>query len=152
MVKVRKTKEQVITEKLEEKATAPIKEEKIEALHEVAKGNVTVACGIPMGLVLNLSTGPVELAGLPMSHLVSARKNGTFLPAGKYGLTTVTADQWEEIKAKYGRHDFMVNGTVFAKEDSRSVEAEAKEKSGNHLGFEQADPTKGRTKKSSKED
>lgn len=152
MVKVRKNKEQVVTENLEKKANAPIQQEKIEKLHEVAKGNVTVACGIPMGLKLNLSSGVVELAGLPLSHLVSARKNGGFLPAGKYGLTVVTADQWEEIQAKYGRHDFMVNGVVFAKEDSRSVEAEAKEKSGNHLGFEQADPKKGKTKKSSAED
>lgn len=151
MVKVRK-KEQVITEVLEEKANAPVKEEQIETLHKVAKGGVTVACGIPMGLILNLSTGPIELKGMPMSHIVSARKNQGFIPAGKYGLTVVTAAQWEEIKAKYGRHDFMVNGTVFAKEDSNSVVAEAKEKSEKHLGFEQADPAKGRTKKSSKED
>lgn len=151
MVKVRK-KEQVVTEALEEKANAPITEEKVEKLHEIAKGKVTVACGIPMGLKLNLSTGPVLLKGMPMSHIVSAKKNGGYLPAGKYGLTVVTHDQWEEIKAKYGMHDFMVNGVVFAKEDSNAVSEEAKAKSEKHLGFEQADPKKGKTKKSSAEE
>lgn len=152
MVKVRKTKEQVVTEALEAKASAPITEEKVATQKEASKGKITVACGIPMGLKLNLAKGPIVLKGVTMSHIVSARKNGTYLPAGKYGLTEVTPAEWEEIKAKYGMHDFMVNGTVFAKEDFSSAQAKAKEQSEKHLGFEQADPKKGRTKKSSAEE
>lgn len=151
MVKVRK-KEQVVTEALEAKANAPITEEQVQVQKEQSKGKITVACGIPMGLKLNLNKGPIILKGVAMSHIVSAKKNGGYLPAGKYGLTEVSANEWDEIKAKYGMHDFMVNGTVFAKTDYSSVQAEAVEKSEKHLGFEQADPKKGKTKKSSAEE
>lgn len=142
MVKIKKSKEETVTEVLNEKADGSKNEQKAEAVKEKAAGTnmVTVACGIPMGLRLNLASGDVLLEGMPMSHIVSAVKGVGYLPAGKYGLTAVTKEQWEEIVAKYGKYDFMVNGVVFAKEDHDSVVAEAKEKSNKRMGFEQADP------------
>lgn len=145
MVKIKKTKEEKVTEVLNEKADASKNEEKVESVKEKSAGTdmVTVACGIPMGQRLILSDGEVLLEGAPMSHIVSAQKGVGYLPAGKYGLTAITRKQWEEILERYGKFDFIVNGTIFAKEDHDSAVAKAKEMSGKHLGFEQADPTKG---------
>lgn len=146
MVKMKNT-EKKVTEELNEKATASL-EEATAKQKETSKGNVTVACGIPMGLKLELKDGPLVLKGCPISHIVNARDGG-FLPAGKYGLTTVTEAQWEEILAKYGKFDFVVNGVVFATKSQEETIAKAEELSETkRTGFEQADPKKGRTKAS----
>lgn len=146
MVKMKNTEKQ-ITEKLNEKATASV-EEATAKQKETSKGNMTVACGIPMGIRLELSGGSLVLAGMPISQVVSARDGG-YLPAGKYGLTTVTKAQWEEILSKYGAFDFIKNGTIFAYEDNQETVEKAEEKSAtSKTGFEQADPKKGKTKAS----
>jgi len=146
MVKMKNTEEK-ITEVLNEKAEASV-EEATANQKKTAKGNVTVACGIPMGLKLELKDGPLSLKGMPLSQIVNARDGG-FLPAGKYGLTTVTEAQWEEIQAKYGKCDFIQNGVVFAKNDRDEVVEKAVELSETKkTGFEQADPKKSRTKAS----
>lgn len=141
MVRMKK-KEKVVTEVLNQKADASKNEEKAEMVKEKAKGNVTVFCGIPMGLKLKLKGGVLILNGVPMSHIVSAVKGEGFLPAGKFGETVVSADEWEEIKTKYAKYDFIMNGTVFAKESLEEGREVAKEKSGkkldNNFGFDQA--------------
>lgn len=157
MVKIKRTEKEV-TEVLNEKADASKTEEKTIAVKEKAAsdGMVTVACGIPMGLKLDLTSGEVILAGAPMSHIVSAVKGVGYLPAGKYGLTAIKASQWDEILAKYGKYDFIVNGVVFAKERAEEAIEVAKEKSGadleNNLGFDQANPKKSRTQKKKNEE
>jgi hypothetical protein len=145
MVKIKKTKEKIVTEELEKKADASKNEEKAESVKKESAGSdmVTVACGIPMGQRLILSEGEVLLNGVPMSHIVSAQKGVGYLPAGKYGLTVLPRKQWEEILERYGKFDFIVNGVIFAKEDHDSAVAKAKELSEKKLGFEQADPMKG---------
>ena len=149
MVKM-KNIEKKVTEELNEKATASVEEATAEQ-KKTSKGKVTVACGIPMGLKLPLKDGILELKGMPLSHIVSA-KDGGFLPAGKYGLTTVTEAQWEEIKSRYANFDFIQNGVVFASKDNDEVVEKAVEYSETkRTGFEQADPKKGKTK-SKKED
>lgn len=149
MVKMKKNTEKEITEVLNEKATASVEEADAKE-KELAqeRGTVTVACGIPMGLRLELSAGPLVLKGLPISHIVNA-KDGGYLPAGKYGLTTVTEAQWDEILAKYAKYDFIVNGVVFAQKNRDAVVEKAEELSATkRTGFEQADPKKGNTKAS----
>ena len=142
-----KNTEEKITEVLNEKAEASV-EEATAKQKETAEGNLTVACGIPMGLKLELSSGTLVLAGMPLSQIVNARDGG-FLPAGKYGLTTVTKSQWEEILAKYGKCDFILNGVVFAKNDRDEVIEKAVELSETkRTGFEQADQKKSKTKAS----
>lgn len=157
MVKV--NTEEKVTVELNKKADASHNEEKAEVIKEKAAGNdmVTVACGIPMGLKLNLSDGDVILAGVPMSHIVSAIKGVGYLPAGKFGLTALKRSQWEEILAKYGRYDFIVNGTVYATESHEEAVEKAVEKSGKNLeknlGFDQVDPKKSpRTRSKKNED
>ena len=151
MVRMKNT-EKKVTEVLEKKATASVEEAYADQkATSRERGNVTVACGIPMGLKLELSTGTLILKGMPLSHIVNAQDGG-FLPAGKYGLTTVTESQWEEILAKYGKFDFIVNGVVFAEKEHEAAVGKAEELSETkRTGFEQADPKKGKTK-ASKED
>lgn len=158
MVKIKNT-EAKVTEELNKKADVSKAEEQAAEVKEKAAGSnmVTVACGIPMGLKLNLSDGVLELEGKPMSHIVSAIKGVGYLPAGKYGLTPVTEAQWEEILAKYGKCDFILNGVVFAKKEQAEVVEIAKERSGKdldkNLGFDQINPKKSpRTKKKNAED
>ena len=140
-----KNTENKVTEELNAKATASV-EEAYAKQKKTAKNGITVACGIPMGLRLELSTGTLELKGMPLSNIVNARDGG-FLPAGKYGLTTVTEAQWEEILAKYGSFDFIQNGVVFAKKDHDEVVDKAVEYSETKTtGFEQVDAKKSRTK------
>ena len=150
MVK-KKTKEQVITEKLNEKATED--QEKVhDEVVKASKGGVTVCCGIPMGIKLELPSGVLHLKGMPLSHIVSAHKGVGFLPAGKFGETVVTEGQWDEIIGKYKDYDFIKNGTIFAKPTRDEAEDVAKEKSEQHLGFEQIDPKNTKTTKVSTEE
>jgi hypothetical protein len=150
------TNESKNTQILNAKASAD-QEVVADAVKKASKGKVTIFCGIPMGLKLNLKGGDFILNGVPMSHVVSAIKGQGFLPAGKFGMTPATAEIWDEIFAKYGKCDFIENGTVFAKADMDEGQEIAKEKSGSkfekNLGFDQADPKKSKkTKKASKED
>lgn len=135
-------KEKKVMKELEQKASVENVEAKEVLKQEASKGNVTVCCGFPMGLKLSLKSGIVKLNGVPLSHIVSATKAGTFLPAGKFGTTILTAEQWEEVLAKYGKCDFIRNGVVFAKSDYKEAVEVAEEKSENDLGFEQVDPKK----------
>lgn len=149
MVKMKNT-EKKVTEILNEKATASLEEATANQKKE-SKGKVTVACGIPMGLKLELSTGTLVLKGVPKSHVVNALDGG-FLPAGNYGLTTVTQSQWDEILAKFGKFDFILNGVVFAKDSyEETVEKAVELSETKKTGFEQTDPKKSKTK-ASKED
>ena len=101
---------------------------------------VSVGCSIPMGVEFNLSKGKVVLNGVPMTHLVSATKIGTPLPAGKYGVTTIQRSQWEEILRIYGGCDFIQNGAIFAEKTADEVmnRGTAYYKEGKRSGFEQA--------------
>ena len=64
----------------------------------------------------------------------------------------VIEEQWEEILAKYGKCDFIQNGIIFAEKDLASAQAKGTELKDKALGFEQADPKKGKTQKRSQED
>lgn len=135
-------------ETLAQKADATNVAAEAESLAKCKKrGNdtVVVACGIPMGQIFNVNGKEILLKGAPLSHLVSAYQQGVFLPAGKYGLTEIAREDWEAILKNYGYCDFIQNGVIFAKEHKEAVLEEAQEKSKKRLGFEQADPKKGRT-------
>ena len=146
-------KEEVLTKVLNAKADSSKNEEIESKKKAMAKGNVTVCCGIPMGLKLIRNNGDaVILNGMPMSHIVAAEQGKGFLPMGKFGSTILPAEVWEELHAKYKNFDFIQNGTVFAKADYQEAEEVAKERSQKKLGFEQANPKKGKTKKANSED
>ena len=145
--------EEKITKMLNEKASGAKLEEKEADKKAKAKGQVTVCCGIPMGVKLVRHNGEVVLlAGMPLSNIVSAR-DGNFLPAGKFGTTILNKEIWLELKEKYKEFDFIKNGTVFAEDTYEGAKEKAVEKSKGKLGFEQFDPNKStRTKKKSTEE
>lgn len=140
--------EKDVTNALNAKADSTHNEENAKKVKEQSTGSdtVTVACGIPMGLKLETSQGVVILKGVPMSHIVSAIKGVGYLPAGKYGLTTLKASVWEEIAEKYKDYDFMKNQVIFAKDTYAEAVDQSKDLSGEKLdankGFDQADPKK----------
>lgn len=140
-------------EALNAKADASKVEEKMEAERaKQSSDTVTVCCGIPMGQRFVLANGDVvKLEGIPMSHLVSAEKGNARLPAGKYGTTVIKESQWEEILARYGKCDFIVNGVIFAEKTLESAEAKGRELRKKRMGFEQAEK-EGSTKEVKKED
>ena len=143
-----------IEKALNEKSDASKNEEKVlvEKKKESSE-TVSVCCGVPMGQRFFLNDGTVvKLNGVPMSHIVSAEKGNAYLPAGKYGVTTILKSQWEEILARWGKCDLITNGIIFAEKDTDSAQAKGSELKDKKLGFEQADPKKGRTKKKSDED
>ena len=150
MVKIMET-----NETLNQKADASHLEEKVEAVKKskkVGSDTVVVACGIPMGQRFNINGKTIELKGIPLSHLVSATQQGMLLPAGKYGMTEIAREDWEAILKNYGYCDFIQNGVIFAEEQKEAVEEKAQEKSKRKLGFEQADPKAGKTKKANNKD
>lgn len=117
------------------------------------KSTVTVCCAYPMGLKLLVKGQEVVLKGVPVSHLVSATKLGTPLPAGKYGTTVLDKSLWEAILSEYKNHDFIKKEFVFAEEslDSALNKGQALLKAGKKTGFEQASK-KGKTQPKSDED
>lgn len=149
MVKMQ-NKETEVTLALNKKAEGQ-SEEVIDAQKKESSDTVTVCCGIPMGQTLELGDKVIKLAGIPMSQYVTGL-NGGFLPAGKYGLTKVPTKDWEALAEKYKDCDFMKKGVIFARKSQEEAVEVAVERSENHLGFEQTDPKKAVTKKSSKED
>ena len=117
-----------------------LKEEVEQAKKAEKSTTVSIGCSVPMDVKFNLSDGVLLLKGVPTSHLVSAKKIGTLLPAGKYGVTTIKKSQWDEILAKYGNCDFIRKGSVFAEKTVEEVQnrGTAYLNEGKRSGFEQA--------------
>ena len=142
--------EKQVNDALNKKGDAAGLEEKTAKQKQVAQGNVTVACAYPMGLKLALKSKLLVLNGCPVSHIVNAQ-NGGYLPAGKFGLTIVTKEDWEEVLARYGKTPIITKGMVFAKEVHEEVVEKAQEESKKDLGFEQAKPRRTSRKKKAEE-
>lgn len=130
-------------------------EESKKAKKSEKSDTVCVGCSIAMGVKIVMSNGEViHLKGVPQSHIVSADKINTPLPAGKYGLTTIKRTQWEEILARYGNTDVIKKEIIFAEnstEEAQNKGATFKAK-GKRNGFEQAKKNAGRTKEKSVDD
>lgn len=92
-----------------------------------ALGYVFVACCHPQGIKFLLQNGhkSIEIAG-NAAHLRG--KGMGILPVGGFGLTRVKAEDWEEIKATYGKMAIFKNGIIFAHQKRSDTTAEADEK------------------------
>jgi hypothetical protein len=99
-----------------------------------------VYCKLPQGVSFDLKGGVrVLLTGKPLSSLVDA--NGNPAHGTAYGVTTITADQWEELQAKYG-HMAMFAGeapVIFAVDTPKAGETQASEQAEIKTGFEQVE-------------
>ena len=88
---------------------------------------VTVALCHPHGIQFILDGGKrrVKLNG-NAANLIGQPKG--ILPVGGFGLTEISVDDWEAIKATYGRMEIFKNGLCFAHDKRNDTLAEADEK------------------------
>ena len=97
---------------------------------------IDVYCKMPQGVCFDLKCGRVMLKGKPLSSLVDA--NGNPAPGTAYGVTTLTAEQWEEMTGKYGHMAmFAKDSPVIFAAPSKKGDAQANEQANVKTGFEQ---------------
>lgn len=104
---------------------------------------VYVYANLPHGQSFGLSGKTVTLAGYPISHLLGP--DGAFAPGGKYGVTEVDAEDWEEIKRLFGRMKIFASGLVFAAPSREAGDRMAAERGQLRHGLEPVDPDKTET-------
>lgn len=97
---------------------------------------IDVYCKMPQGVCFDLKCGSVTIKGKPLSALVDT--NGNPAPGTAYGVTTLTAEQWEEITGKYGHMAmFAKDSPVIFAAPSKKGDAQANEQANVKTGFEQ---------------
>ncbi|MDY0260855.1 MAG: hypothetical protein RBR41_14475 [Desulfovibrio sp.] len=97
---------------------------------------IDVYCKMPQGVCFDLKCGSVTIKGKPLSALVDP--NGNPAPGTAYGVTTLTAEQWEEITGKYGHMAmFAKDSPVIFAAPSKKGDAQANEQANVKTGFEQ---------------
>lgn len=97
---------------------------------------IDVYCKMPQGVCFDLTCGRVMIKGKPLSSLVDA--NGNPAPGTAYGVTTLTAEQWEEMTGKYGHMAmFAKDSPVIFAAPSKKGDAQANEQANVKTGFEQ---------------
>lgn len=111
----------------------------------VAVGDMFVFANLQTGQRFTLANGKqVVFNGVPVTDLVG--RDGNFIPGGKFGVTKVSAEDWDEIKQTYGEMAMFKNGLVFAAKTMDEGQSKALERSGLRHGFEQIDPNTRKTK------
>lgn len=97
---------------------------------------IDVYCKMPQGVCFDLTCGRVMIKGKPLSSLVDP--NGNPAPGTAYGVTTLTAEQWEEMTGKYGHMAmFAKDSPVIFAAPSKKGDAQANEQANVKTGFEQ---------------
>ncbi|AVA33009.1 hypothetical protein [Cupriavidus metallidurans] len=114
-----------------------------EAQETKAAKPVKVYCKLPHGIRYTLPDGrEVRLVGMygdERSDLQVTDMPGRHAVMG-HGVTTVEADDWEQIVKDHGKSAAHVNGFIFAAKDDKSGDAQARETEGEKTGFEGYDP------------
>lgn len=104
---------------------------------------VKVYCKLPNGIRYDLPDGRrVRLVGMygdERSPLQVSGLQGRDSVLG-FGVTTIDAEDWDQILKDHGKSDAHVNGLIFAAKDDRSGTSEAREKEGEKTGLEPYDP------------
>lgn len=80
------------------------------------------------------------------AHPLIGKTKGA-LPVGEFGMTMLSAAEWEELQKTYGKTDRFVNGLVFVSSDKASAMDEAEDKTELRHGLEPVDPKTAKTKK-----
>ncbi len=103
------------------------------------RNTVFVFVNLPHGQIFDLPQGRhVALAGWPVSQLLGP--HGEHLPGGRYGLTEVPVDHWNEVLRLYGEMAVLKSGLIFAAPSRKEGEAMARERGGLRHGLEPVDP------------
>lgn len=92
--------------------------------------NVSVACKLPHGLILELPNAePVRLNGANHPEAIAG-----------FGITAVDKDFFEAWKTAHKDFAPLVKGLIFAQDRADSIRAEAKDKAALKTGLEGLDP------------
>lgn len=142
MARPRKTAVKKTETTATEKVAVAVSEEaatpKAETKRARGVDNVVVALNYPMGISFNLSKERrVRLNG--NAEGLRGKDKGQ-LPTGAFGLTVISRDDWNEIKAKYGTMRLFRSGLIFVSDSKADAEAEAEEKKEMRHGLEPIDP------------
>lgn len=104
-----------------------------------AATTVTVAYNSPQGLRLKTSNGKVvHLAGSPVMNILDQDGKPC---RGRFGMTVIPIDVWEDLQKKYGNCSFWKK-KIFAHTKTIDTHAEATEKADVKHGKEQISPKK----------
>jgi len=102
-------------------------------------GLVVVALNHPNGIKFALKDGRQVVINGNATHL-RGRETGV-LPVGRYGLTLVKAEEWEEILRTYGQMDVFKKNLIFSRPRKAEAEDQAEEMKETRHGREPVDPT-----------
>ena len=127
-------------------AETAVKAKKTNTKAAAAASTVTVALNYPTGINFEIGTRRIRIAG--NGERLKGKEQGVIVPGG-YGLTTISASDWEAIKAKYGKMRIFSKGLIFASSSKADAEDEAEEKSELRNGYEPVDTKKTATKEAS---
>ncbi len=109
-----------------------------QAAKASSTNTVAVALNRATGIQFALPDGRTVVINGNAAHL-RGREKGV-LPVGAFGLTVVSAADWEYIKKTYGGMEIFQNGLIFAAERKADAAAEAAEKAELRHGIEPVDP------------
>jgi len=100
---------------------------------------VFVFANLPRGIVFRLKDKTsVKVEGVPVSSLRSP--SGGFLRGGRYAITRVDRQKWEEIKATYSKMSPFQNSLIFAADTVEEGQKKIRDLTSLRHGFEQIDP------------
>lgn len=80
------------------------------------------------------------------AHKVAEKGKGA-LPVGEFGMTWVSATDWDELNKMYGKTERFKNGLIFKATDRASADDEAEDLSEKRHGLEPIDTKTTKTKK-----
>lgn len=121
-----------------ENAAVELSTPAVEKTATTVSNSVIVALNNPAGITFDLSgnrrvtlNGNAEnLRGLDKGHI----------PVGRFGYSTISRADWNEIREKYGTMRVFRHGLCFAADTLHDAEAEAMEKQDTRHGREPVDP------------
>lgn len=120
----------------------------VDEVESSGNNNVYVFANLQNKQSFRLGSKIVTIDGMPVSKLVTP--GGGFFAGGKYGVTSVPADDWKEVLRLYGRMRMFQTGIVFAAKSIEEGKAITKDYIDVRHGFEQIDPNSKRVKSTPK--
>jgi hypothetical protein len=109
----------------------------------IINDDVIVAYNNPTGVIFSL---PNHRSVTIQGNAVSLRgKEKGQIPFGAFGFSRVAKEDWEHIKAKYGKMAIFKNGLIFASDRKDKAIDAAEERNELRHGFEPIDPDKQKT-------
>lgn len=132
---------------VKEAAPASVSTESAVVHTQPENGTVVVALNQPQGIIFRLFRGEGDTRSEYKRVKINGNAEGLIgsldaakLPRGGYGLTTIDAQDWNEIKKQYGMLPLFTNGLIFAASSVNNAQAQAKEQSEVKSGYEPIDP------------